>query len=222
MQWAEVYTAFGNSLPKEVIVHTWATENYGDGQNDQVIKPLQGGYNVLLSPQMRDPKPCAKDLPTGWYLDNVRTTPLKNERWPSTRLTPANICLRQVNIDWSHFYKLEPCDGVPDDLCPGILGGEAAMWGEMVDDSNFELTVWPRAAALAERLWSPRSHNDTIDAHDRIMSLRCLLNRRGVAAASPTQPGAGYLYDARKAPAGPGSCYGPAKWSDPRAGDVER
>ena len=91
VQWAEVYTAFGNSLPKEVIVHTWATENYGDGQNDQVIKPLQGGYNVLLSPQMRDPKPCAKDLPTGWYLDNVRTTPLKNERWPSTRLTPANI-----------------------------------------------------------------------------------------------------------------------------------
>ena len=197
MQWAEVYTAFGNSLPKEVIVHSWATENYGDGQNDQVIKPLQGGYNVLLSPQMRDPKPCAKDLPTGWYLDNV-------------------------NIDWSHFYKLEPCDGVPDKLCTGILGGEAAMWGEMVDGSNFELTIWPRAAALAERLWSPRSHNDTIDAHDRIMSLRCLLNRRGVAAASPTQPGAGYLYDARKAPAGPGSCYGPAKWSDPRAGDAER
>ena len=62
------------------------------------------------------------------------------------------------------------------------------MWGETVDTSDLEQTVWPRLAAVAERLWSPRALNDTADARDRIRAFRCLLNRRGVAAAPPSNP----------------------------------
>lgn len=66
---------------------------------------------------------------------------------------------------------------------------------------DIEQTVWPRLAAIAERLWSPREINDVADAHDRIVAFRCLLNRRAVAAA-PTDNTV-----AREAPHGPGSCY---------------
>ena len=38
-----------------------------------------------------------------------------------------------------------------------MLGGQGEMWGETVDVSDFEQTVWPRMAAIAERLWSPRA-----------------------------------------------------------------
>ena len=35
-----------------------------------------------------------------------------------------------------------------------ILGGEAAMWSEQVSGSAIEGKLWPRGAALGERLWS--------------------------------------------------------------------
>jgi hexosaminidase len=111
-----------------------------------------------------------------WYLDNLGTP-------------------------WNDVYLNEPCTGVPDNLCPMVLGGHGEMWGETVDTSDIEQTVWPRLAAIAERLWSPREINDPTDAHDRIVAFRCLLNRRAVAAA-PTDN-----KNARSAPPGPGSCY---------------
>jgi hexosaminidase len=110
--------------------------------------------------------------------------------------------LDNLNVNWTAVYLNEPCATVPDDLCPMILGGHGEMWGETVDTSDIEETVWPRLAAIAERLWSPRSSIGNIsDAHARIEYFRCLLNRRGVAAAPVNNP------NARMAPPGPGSCF---------------
>ena len=117
----------------------------------------------------------------------------------------GSYCLDNLNRAWEEIYERSPCMGIPEDrpdLCKKVLGGHGEMWGETVDTSDFDATVWPRLAAIAERLWSTEDNtNDSTAALPRIQDFRCLLNERGVAAAPVNNA------DARTAPPGPGSCY---------------
>lgn len=113
-----------------------------------------------------------------WYLDHLDTT-------------------------WEKFYMNEPLANISNtEQEKLVIGGEVCMWGETIDASDIEQTIWPRAAAAAERLWTPydKLAKDAKQVTRRLAHFRCLLNQRGVAAA----PLAGY---GRGAPQEPGSCY---------------
>lgn len=55
-------------------------------------------------------------------------------------------------------YAVDPLGGeaaaLSDEEKKRILGGEACMWAEFVTPENVDSRIWPRAAAVAERLWS--------------------------------------------------------------------
>ena len=107
--------------------------------------------------------------------------------------------LDHLEHDWYHFYQCDPRDKlnattasqtttIPsvDAQYELVLGGHASMWGEHVDGSNFMSRVWPRASAMAERLWTGTSREDTI--RDRMADFRCHMVRRGIDAG-PIGPG---------------------------------
>jgi hexosaminidase len=87
--------------------------------------------------------------------------------------------------DWKKYYECDPQDfpGTESEKNQ-VIGGEAAMWGEYVDGTNILARLWPRASAVAERLWSPSTVNDTASAAFRLDQQRCRMVRRGI----PAQP----------------------------------
>jgi hexosaminidase len=56
-----------------------------------------------------------------------------------------------------------------------ILGGEAAMWSELVDLNTIDSRIWPRTGAIAEKLWSPQEA--TTDVKDMYRRLEILSGR---------------------------------------------
>uniref|UniRef100_A0A673UCQ2 Beta-hexosaminidase n=1 Tax=Suricata suricatta TaxID=37032 RepID=A0A673UCQ2_SURSU len=85
--------------------------------------------------------------------------------------------------DWTDIYMVEPLafEGSTQQKAL-VIGGEACMWGEYVDSTNLVPRLWPRAGAVAERLWSNESVTNLDFASKRLTQFRCELLRRGVQA----------------------------------------
>jgi hexosaminidase len=78
-----------------------------------------------------------------------------------------------LDLMWpaSQHYAVDPmrgAGGLTEDEKQRILGGEACMWSEYVSPESIDSRVWPRMAAIAERLWSPQNVTDVKSMYERL------------------------------------------------------
>jgi hexosaminidase len=82
-----------------------------------------------------------------------------------------------LDLGWSaaRHYAVDPMSGPGANLAPEqqqlILGGESCMWSEYVNPENIDSRIWPRNAAIAERLWSPQNVTDVASMHARMRAI---------------------------------------------------
>lgn len=97
-------------------------------------------------------------LSNGWYIDLLQPT--------------------------DEHYLVEPLpadSGLSQAEAARVLGGEATMWSEFVDPHTIDSRVWPRTAAIAERLWSPREVRDVPDMYRRLAVASVQLEEHGLS-----------------------------------------
>jgi hexosaminidase len=91
-----------------------------------------------------------------------------------------------LDLGWpaARHYAVDPLSGAAAALAPEqqqlILGGESCMWSEYVNAENIDSRIWPRNAAIAERLWSPQSVTDPASMYARLDAVSAQLEWLGL------------------------------------------
>ena len=120
----------------------WGEVLHDDLPKDTVVQAWQS--KPVIADILRRGYPAI--LSRGFYLDHMRLA--------------------------SFHHEIDPFGGEFSNLSAEeqsrLLGGEACMWAEFVDRHNIESRIWPRAAVIAERLWSPAEVRDTADMYRRL------------------------------------------------------
>lgn len=70
-----------------------------------------------------------------------------------------------------------------------VLGAEAVLWTEVIDDSMLDARLWPRTAALAERFWSPAALCKGESLAPRLTVMRDRLDLLGLHTTQQTLEG---------------------------------
>ena len=95
-----------------------------------------------------------------------------------------------LDLGWSaeRHYAMDPLGGPAAALTPQqrqlILGGESCIWSEYVNPENIDSRIWPRNAAIAERLWSPEGTTEVASMYARLDAESTRLEWLGLAHRS--------------------------------------
>jgi hexosaminidase len=140
----------------------WDEVMHPDLPKSVVVQSWRGQQSLATAAQQG----YSSLLSFGYYLDLM---------WPASR-----------------HYAVDPMSGAAASLNPEeksrIIGGEACMWSEWVTPENIDSRIWPRNAAIAERLWSLPEQQDPNSMYARLDKLSRRLEWLGLTHRSSIVP----------------------------------
>lgn len=96
-----------------------------------------------------------------------------------------------LNFSAAEHYRNDPVPTGTTLTAPEqarVLGGEATMWSEWVSPETIDSRIWPRTAAIAERLWSPAAVTDLSDMYRRLAIVSRRLDETGLLHERNREP----------------------------------
>src|SRR5579864_467040 len=175
-----------NANPKiQEFIHSHGMKNNQDLQayfNQRLEKILTKNHKIMV----------------GWdeilHPDLPKTIVVQSWRGQQSLATAAQQGYRgllsygyYLDLMWpaARHYAIDPMSGAAAALTPEqkalILGGESCQWAEWVTPENVDSHIWPRNAAIAERLWSPQDVTDVNSMYARMRAVSLELESLGLA-----------------------------------------
>lgn len=151
-------------LPKsQFVVQVWGGSTWVENYD-----LIDNGFNLIFSHV------------DAWYLDCG---------FGSWRQTGDAAC--SPYRTWQNIYKHRPWERMRLDSTRKrqILGGEACLWTEQVDEFSLDSRLWPRTASLGERLWTDPDDEHDVDAVSReVFSRIAVFRNRMVELGFKAEP----------------------------------
>jgi len=146
-------------LKSDYIIQLWAKSD-----DETILDIINKGYKTIFSPWDKYYLDCGY---SSWVGEgNNWCSPYKG--W-------------QLIYDNSPRKVYRSFEGSEEQYEENILGGEAAMWTENTQGIAVESKLWPRVAALGERLWADPD-SGWKQAESRMVHMRERMVERGIAA----------------------------------------
>ncbi|XP_037080175.1 chitooligosaccharidolytic beta-N-acetylglucosaminidase-like [Pollicipes pollicipes] len=153
--------------PHQYWIQVWTT-----GDDAQIGELLRQGFKVIMSNY------------DAWYLDcGFSAWVGSGNNWCSPYKSWQTVYDNSPRAIARSFQTKVDGGGAAHDYADLVVGGSAALWAEQSDDQTLDQKLWPRGAALAERLWA-EPETGSAEALTRFVHHRERMVGRGVAAES--------------------------------------
>lgn len=154
--------------------------------NDRLSKILARHHRILVGwDEILHP-----GLPAGSVVQSWRGTEYlgRAARQGMGAILSAPYYLDHMKTAEEHYLAdpLPAGHGLSPEEEARVLGAEACMWAEHVNQETVDSRIWPRMAALAERFWSPASVRDVDDMYRRLSLVSIGLERVGLTHEAHT------------------------------------
>lgn len=190
VMWEDVFIsadAAAKNVSRDIILQSW-----NNGLTN-IANLTAAGFDVIVSSSDF----LYLDCGFGGYVTNdprynVQANPDPTAATPSFNYGGIGGSWCAPYKTWQRIYDYDFTTNLTDAQAKHVIGAAAPLWSEQVDDAVISSKMWPRAAALAELVWSGNKDpvtgkKRTTEFTQRILNFREYLVANGIGA-SPLVP----------------------------------
>lgn len=182
VMWEDIFNGdtHAYNVPKNIVLQTW------NGGLTNIKNLTASGYDIIVSSSDFMYLDCGYG---GFVTNDPRYNVMSNPDASTPNFNyggnGGSWCAPYKT--WQRIYDYDFTLNLTDTESKHVLGAISPLWSEQVDDTVISGKMWPRAAALAELVWSGNrdaaGKKRTTEMTQRILNFREYLVANGVQAA---------------------------------------